>query len=140
MNFGEKVKMLRTEAHMSQAELASELGVSTRTVQSYEKGQSYPKQRLIYAKLASLFNVEQNYLLTESEAFIASAGGQYGSRGRRDAQELLKELTGLFAGGEMAEEDMDSMMYEVQKAYIAAKEANKRFTPKKYLNNGQKND
>jgi hypothetical protein len=40
----------------------------------------------------------------------------------------------------MAEEDMDSMMYEVQKAYIAAKEANKRFTPKKYLNNGQKND
>ena len=140
MNFGEKVRLLRTGAQMSQADLAAELGVSTRTVQSYEKGQSYPKQRLIYAKLASLFNVEQNYLLTESEAFVASAGEQYGSRGRRDAQELLKELTGLFAGGEMAEEDMDSMMYEVQKAYIAAKEANKRFTPKKYLNNGQKND
>ena len=140
MNFGEKVRLLRTGAHMSQSDLAAELGVSTRTVQSYEKGQSYPKQRSIYAKLASLFNVEQNYLLTESEAFVASAGGQYGSRGRRDAQELLKELTGLFAGGEMAEEDMDSMMYEVQKAYIAAKEANKRFTPKKYLNSGQKND
>ena len=140
MNFGEKVKMLRTEAHMSQAELASELGVSTRTIQSYEKGQSYPKQRSIYAKLASLFNVEQNYLLTESEAFVASANEQYGSRGKRDAQELLKEQTGLFAGGEMAEEDMDSLMYEVQKAYIEAKEANKRFTPKKHLNNGQKND
>ena len=131
MNFGEKVKMLRKRAHMSQATLASELGVSTRTVQSYEKGQSYPKQRSIYAKLAALFNVEQNYLLTESEAFAVSAGEQYGSRGKREAKALLAELTGLFAGGELAEEDMDSMMYEVQKAYIEAKEANKRFTPKK---------
>ena len=64
MNFGEKVRLLRTGAQMSQTDLAAELGVSTRTVQSYEKGQSYPKQRSIYAKLASLFNVEQNYLLT----------------------------------------------------------------------------
>ena len=99
MNFGEKVKMLRKRAHMSQATLASELGVSTRTVQSYEKGQSYPKQRSIYAKLAALFNVEQNYLLTESEAFAVSAGEQYGSRGKREAKALLAELTGLFAGG-----------------------------------------
>ena len=116
---------------MSQAALAAELGVSTRTVQSYEKGQSYPKQRSIYAKLAVLFNVEQNYLLTESEAFAVSAYEQYGSRGKREAKELLAELTGLFAGGEMSEEDMDALMYEVQKAYIEAKEANKRFSPKK---------
>ena len=131
MNFGEKVKLLRKRAHMSQAALAAELGVSTRTVQSYEKGQSYPKQRSIYAKLAALFNVEQNYLLTESEAFAVSANEQYGSRGKREAKELLAELTGLFAGGEMSEEDMDALMYEVQKAYIEAKEANKRFSPKK---------
>ena len=136
MNFGEKVKLLRKRAHMSQATLAAELGVSTRTVQSYEKGQSYPKQRSIYAKLAALFNVEQNYLLTESEAFAVSANEQYGSRGygsrgKREAKELLAELTGLFAGGEMSEEDMDALMYEVQKAYIEAKEANKRFSPKK---------
>jgi len=131
MNFGEKVKMLRKRAHMSQAALAAELGVSTRTVQSYEKGQSYPKQRSIYAKLAALFNVEQNYLLTESEAFAVSANEQYGSRGKREAKELLAELTGLFAGGEMSEEDMDALMYEVQKAYIEAKEANRRFSSKK---------
>ena len=131
MNFGEKVKLLRKRAHMSQAALAAELGVSTRTVQSYEKGQSYPKQRSIYAKLAALFNVEQNYLLTESEAFAVSANEQYGSRGNREAKELLAELTGLFAGGEMSEEDMDALMYEVQKAYIEAKEANRRFSSKK---------
>ena len=140
MNFGEKVKMLRKGAHMSQAELARELGVSTRTVQSYEKGQSYPKQRSIYAKMSSIFGVEQNYLLTETEAFVASATEQYGSRGKKDAQELIEELTGLFAGGEMADEDLDALMYAVQKAYVEAKEANKKFTPKKYLNTGRKND
>lgn len=131
MNFGEKVKKLRTGEHMSQAELAAALGVSTRTVQSYEKGQSYPKQREIYAKLASLFGVEQNYLLTESEAFIASADATYGSRGKRDARELVEELTGLFAGGEMPEEDMDAFMYAIQKAYVDAKEANRKYASKK---------
>lgn len=140
MNFGEKVKALRKGAHMSQAELGSILGVSTRTIQSYEKGQSYPKQRSIYAKLSELFNVDQNYLLTESEAFIALAEEQYGSRGKKQAQELIEDLTGLFAGGELEEEDMDALMYAVQKAYVDAKEANKKFTPKKYRISGQKKD
>lgn len=140
MNFGEKVKALRKEARLSQAELGAILGVSTRTIQSYEKGQSYPKQRSIYAKLSELFHVEQNYLLTESEAFIASANEQYGSRGKKQAQELLEDLTGLFAGGEMDEEEMDALMYAVQKAYVQAKEANKKFTPKKHRASEQKND
>ncbi len=138
MNFGEKVKALRTGAHMSQAKLASILGVSTRTVQSYEKGESYPKYRSIYAKLAEVFEVDQNYLLTESESFITAANEQYGSRGKREAAELIEDLTGLFAGGELDEEDMDAIMYAVQKAYIHAKEANKKFAPKKYLHDDQK--
>ena len=95
---------------------------------------------MIYQRKASVIGVEQNYLLTETEAFVASAAEQYGSRGKKDAQELIEELTGLFAGGEMADEDLDALMYAVQKAYVEAKEANKKFTPKKYLNTGRKND
>ena len=33
----------------------------------------------------------------------------------------------------MAEEDMDVMMRAIQDAYWVAKENNKKFTPKKYL-------
>ena len=42
-------------------------------------------------------------------------------------------MTGLFAGGEMAEEDMDALMLAVQQAYVDAKRKNRKYTPKKYL-------
>ena len=60
---------------------------------------------------------------------------EYGtSRPRLDAAEkqLTEEVTGLFAGGEMAQEDMDVMMKAIQDAYWIAKEKNKKYTPKKY--------
>jgi len=40
----------------------------------------------------------------------------------------------LFAGGELAEDDMDEMMLAIQEAYIIAKKNNKKYTPKKYVN------
>lgn len=52
------------------------------------------------------------------------------------AQELVNELTGLFAGGEMAEEDMEEMVHAVQEAYWIAKKKNKKYTTKKYLKDG----
>ena len=142
MNFGEKVKTLRKGAHMSQAELARELGVSTRTVQSYEKGQSYPKQRSIYAKMSSIFGVEQNYLLTETEAFVSTGISEKYWIGSEDSKRRQKETkeTGVRPLSPFADEDLDALMYAVQKAYVEAKEANKKFTPKKYLNTGRKND
>lgn len=68
MKFGEKVRALREEKGMTQKDLAEALQISTRTVVSYERGQSYPKQRRVYDRLASLFDVETNYLYMEDEA------------------------------------------------------------------------
>lgn len=76
--------------------------------------------------------MDVNYLLTEGDVFILDAGEKYGSRGRRDAKTLVDELTGLFYGGEMAEEDMDELMLAIQKAYVIAKENNRKYVPKKY--------
>ena len=46
------------------------LGVSLRrTITNYEKGESYPKQREIYGKMAEILGVDINYLLTENEEF-----------------------------------------------------------------------
>lgn len=86
--------------------------------------------------------VPVSYLLTDDAEFIVSAEEQFGYRGRKDAEELVSELTGLFAGGEMAEEDMDALMLAVQQAYVDAKRNNKKYTPKKYLKGAsdKKND
>ena len=63
---------------------------------------------------------------------VAQAAEKYGARGAKQAQQLTDELTGLFTGGDLAEEDMELMMKAIQDAYWIAKEKNKKFTPKEY--------
>ena len=132
MTFGEKVKTLRTTKKMSQAQLAQELGVALRTVSGWENQNRYPKKRELYQNLADILGCDISYLMSEEESFITEASEQYGSRGAKQAQQLTEEVTGLFAGGEMAQEDMDVMMKAIQDAYWIAKEKNKKYTPKKY--------
>lgn len=124
MNFGEKVSQLRKQKKMTQRQLADDIGVSLRTVTNYETGGRYPKQREIYRKIADALQVDVNYLLTENETFIVYAHEEYGSKGMQQAQRLLAEVRGLFAGGELDEDDKDEMMRAIQDAYWIAKEKN----------------
>ena len=133
MKFSEKVKLLRVKKVMTQQDFASAIGVSLRTVTNYETGDRYPKKREMYAKIAEVLDTDMNYLLTEDEEFMTKVSDMYGDRGVRQAEEILSQVSGLFAGGEMAEEDMDEMMLAIQEAYWMAKKKNKKYTPKKYL-------
>lgn len=137
MRFGEKLRDLRTDRAMTQAEVAEEIGVSLRTVVSYETGKSYPKQRRVYQKLAKLFDVNPDYLLTEGDGpmrekdaddagFVDRAAATYGSRGKRQAQDLVAQVSGMFAGGELSEDDKDAVMRALQQAYWDAKEENRK--------------
>jgi len=132
MKFCEKLKRARTRAGLKQEELAKALGVSLRTITNYESGERYPKKREIYYKLAELFHTEENYFLNEDEDFLLTAVEKYGSKGAKQARELMEEVSGLFAGGNIADEDLDEMMRGIQEAYWIAKEKNKKYTPKKY--------
>ena len=110
MRFCEKLKDARTKAGMKQEELAKALGVSLRTITNYESGECYPRKRDIYHKLAELFHTEENYFLNEDEEFLLSAAEKYGAKGAKQAQALVDEVSGLFAGGNIADEDLDVMM------------------------------
>ena len=132
MTFGEKVKVERTKLGLNQDELAAKIGVTRRVVCSYENDKSRPRGTERYKKLAEALNVNINYLLSEDDAFIADAEDKYGNRGAKQAKELLSEVSGLFAGGNLADEDLDEMMKGIQEAYWIAKEKNKKYTPKKY--------
>lgn len=132
MKFGEKLRKLRTEKSITQEEISKAIGVSRRTYVSYEQDGRYPRKREVYTKLAEILGCDVNYLLTEDEEFISSAGDQYGSRGKRQAEQLVSELSGMFAGGELSESDMDAVMIALQKAYFDCKADNKKYTPKKF--------
>ena len=137
MTFGEKVKQERNRLNLTQDELAGRMGVTRRVITSYETDKSRPRGTEGYKKLAEALEVNINYLLSEDDAFLAEVSGKYGSRGAKQAQALVSEVSGLFAGGEMAEDDMDEMMEAIQKAYWIAKKNNKKFTPKKYVKDEQ---
>ena len=133
MKFGEKVKDLREQKKMTQDELAKAADISLRTVQYYEQGKSYPRNREIYTRLASLFEVDINYLLTEDEEFLVEAVAKYGRRGRIQAEDILEQAHALFAGGELSEEDRLAFVHDIQEIYFESKEmAREKFTPKKY--------
>lgn len=132
MRFGEKLRKFRTEKGMTQAELAKEAGLGLNTISNYESGRTYPQNREVYTTLANILDVNPDNLHNENDDFITEAAAQYGSRGARQAKELLEEVTGLFAGGELADEDMREMVDAIQEAYLIAKKNNKKYTPKKY--------
>ena len=73
MTFGEKVKKARKEQGLTQTQLGEKIGVSRRTITSYEAEAFPPRTRELYCKLAQVLQVNVNYLLTitsyEAEAF-----------------------------------------------------------------------
>ena len=132
MKFCEKIREARKNAGLKQDEFAKAIGDSLRTVSNYESGERYPKKRETYYKIAEVLKVDVNYLLTDDEEFLLEAEAKYGTKGARQAKALVAEVSGLFAGGELADEDLDEMMKGIQEAYWIAKEKNKKYTPKKY--------
>lgn len=136
MNFAEKVRYYRKEQGLSQTRLAEMIDVTMRTIQSYEAGRSYPKSRDTYHRLANALGLEVNFLMTEEDQFIVEAQSQYGPQGAAQAKELLAQVGGLFAGGELAEEDMDEMMQAIQEAYWLAKKNNRKYASRKDSSRG----
>ena len=132
MLFGDKIKELRTSAGMSQQELANKAGLSLRSIQNYESNQRYPKDVAILNKLCKALNTSIEQLMKEEDNFIQEASEKYGTRGKKDAQKLVDELGGLFAGGELNEEDKDKVFRAITEMYWKAKDNNKKYTPKKY--------
>lgn len=62
MNFGEKLKMLRTGQNLTQQQLATRLGVAKSVVSYYESGDRFPSYDVL-VKIAYTFHTTTDYLL-----------------------------------------------------------------------------
>lgn len=139
MKFGEKVRQARMATTMSQRELAAKAGISLRTIINYESGERMPKQKETYTQLAIALGIEETCLRDDSIEFIIKAESEYGRRGSEQARKLMdsivEQVNGLYAGGELEEEDMDAMMRALQDSYWIAKKKNRKYVPLKYRRN-----
>lgn len=62
--FREQLKLLRNQKHLSQAQLAKEIGVSSSTIAMWEIGEREPKNYETLEIIADFFNVNMELLLT----------------------------------------------------------------------------
>lgn len=90
-------------------------------------------------KIAEALGVDEKVLMSDEDYFVIEAHEKYGSRGKKDAEELVKNATALFAGGTISERDKALVLEAIQEAYFEAKIINKKYTPKKYRKNDDSN-
>ena len=132
MSFKDKLKEKRLEANLTQVQLAEKVSVTPRTIQHYELCTRKPTKLDIVEKLAKALNTTPEYLLGQNGLLVVAAHEQGGSKAARDIDELVSEVTGMFAGGRLSDEALDGAMKALNDAYWIAKAKNKKYTPKKY--------
>lgn len=131
MGFKERLKEKRLEANLTQAELAEKISVTVRTIQNYELGTRKPTKFEIVKKLAESLNTTAEYLLGSSGMLVLAAQEEGGSKAAKDIEELVSEVSGMFAGGRLSDDALDGAMQALTRAYWIAKEKNKKYGRRK---------
>ena len=127
MGFKEKLREQRKAAGLSQTDLADRVGLTSRTIQNYELGTRMPQNMDIVQKLADVLGTTSDYLMGNNDRQVLAAYMKGGFEAARDVEALVSEISGLFAGGELAEEEKDAVMAALTRAYWDAKEDNKKY-------------
>ena len=131
MVFKDKLKEKRIEAGLTQAELAAKVGTTARTIQNYELGKSKPSNMEIAQRIADVLGTTTEYLLGSNGTYVVEAREKGGAKAARDIDELVSEVTGMFAGGKLSEDALEGAMKALNDAYWIAKEKNKKYGRRK---------
>ena len=131
MGFKERLKEKRLEANLTQVQFAEKISVTARTIQNYELGTRKPTKFEVVEKLAEALNTTAEYLLGQGGMLVLAAQEQGGSKAAKDIDELVSEVSGMFAGGHLSDEALDGAMQALNKAYWIAKEKNKKYGRRK---------
>ena len=141
MTFGEKLQKARLALNLSQVELGEKVGVTERSIYSYEQTSAFPRKAVL-EKLAEALRVSVTYLRDENETdklkdidedyFLDEAKSKFGLKGLKEAQEVISWASALFAGGELDDEAKEIFYQSLMEVYMESKaEAREKFTPRK---------
>ena len=131
MAFAENLKEKRAQSGLTQAELAIKAGVTARTIQNYELGTRKPGNMVIVQRIADALGTTTEQLLSSGETLVVAAHERGGARAAKDINELVSEVTGMFAGGKLSDDALDGAMRALNEAYWIAKDKNKKYGRKK---------
>lgn len=74
MNFGDKLKTLRTSQKLTQQQLADRIGVAKSVVSYYESGDRYPSYDVL-VRIAHVFHTTTDYLLDVKKEKVIDVTG-----------------------------------------------------------------
>ena len=131
MAFAENLKEKRAQSGLTQAELAMKAGVTARTIQNYELGTRKPGNMVIVQRIADVLGTTTEQLLSSGVTLVVAAHERGGARAAKDINELVSEVTGMFAGGKLSDDALDGAMRALNEAYWIAKDKNKKYGRKK---------
>lgn len=131
MAFAKNLKEKRAQSGLTQAELAMKAGVTARTIQNYELGTRKPGNMVIVQRIADALGTTTEQLLSSGETLVVAAHERGGARAAKDINELVSEVTGMFAGGKLSDDALDGAMRALNEAYWIAKDKNKKYGRKK---------
>ena len=133
MTFGEKLKRMRLEKNLSQSELGAMIGISERTIYSYEQLGKIPRSGNL-KKIADALGTTPEYLSDESmepttdpdrvdeEDFLKRVRKAYGESSYIEAKTLLNSASTMFAGGSIDESAQDIFRQSLMRMYLKSKE------------------
>jgi len=136
----EKLLNARKLIGYSRKELAEKVGVSPRSIYTYEMMTVKPRPAVI-RKLADVLQVSPLYLDNddiydplygiERKEYIEEAAARFGEKAARELNSILERSVALFAGGELNEEAKDIFFQSLMEVYLESKaEAREKFSPK----------
>ena len=110
MAFKDRLRDMRVQAGITQKGLASAVGITERSIQNYELGTRKPNNMEVVQKIADALHTTTEYLLGSEETFVIEAHEKGGAKSARDVNELVSEVTALFAGGTLDENAKEGVM------------------------------
>ena len=108
--FGKKLKMLRKQVGLTQANLAKKLKISPSTIGMYEQGRREPDSEML-VKIAELFNVSVDYLI---------GFRRENKRNMKDADEIADQIEFIIRNKEYLKNKKNSISKETINSIIKA--------------------
>ena len=121
MLFSEKLRLARANAGMTQQELADAAGTTRRTIVSYETTDARPRAGAC-RRLAEALGVSYRYLADDAVQESAPAAATPSAEAMEAAGDVLRRCGALFAGGDLSEEEKDTLFVALAKAYLQCRE------------------
>lgn len=132
MAFSENIRELRKYRNLTQKDVADAIGVTVRTWQNYEMGVCMPRTENTVRCIADFFKVKISDLLAPEDYYIINAAEHGGDKAARELRTVLSELTALYSGGRLSEEDKELVIKALNEVYWDSKEkASKKYGHKK---------